>query len=125
MMADLRYFVIHTTDVAGIGSIRDCLNANGDYRRYYDGWESTVENETLAVVATRLYYYDIPKLTLTQMVRHLQVVRQTTPIAGLKVKFGNMEELRGLESRPRESEALRTLRAPKCKPSEPGASPPG
>ena len=94
MMADLKYFVIHTTDVAGIGSIRECLNANGDYRRYYDGWESTVEKETKAIVATRLYYYDIPKLTLTQMVRHLQVVRQTTPIAGLKVKFGNMEELR-------------------------------
>ena len=103
-MADLRYFVIHTTDVAGIGSIRDCLNANGDYRRYYDGWESTVENETNAVVATRLYYYDIPKLTLTQMVRHLQVVRQTTPIAGFKVKIGNMEELRAA--------ALRTPRAP-------------
>ena len=121
MMADLKYFVIHTTDVAGIGSIRECLNAHGDYRRYYDGWESTVEQETKVVVATRLYYYDIPKLTLTQMVRHLQVVRQTTPIAGLKVKFGNMEELRGL----RHIEALSTLRAPKCKPSEPGASPPG
>ena len=105
-MADLKYFVINTTDVAGIGSLKECLNAHGDYRRYYDGWESTLGGppEDRKPIATRLYYYDIPKLTLTQMVRHLQVVRQTTPIAGFKVKIGNMEELRAA--------ALRTPRAP-------------
>ena len=94
MAEDLKFFVVHTTDPASIDSLKECLNAHGDYRRYYDGWESTVEKETNAIVATRLYYYDIPKLTLTQMVRHLQVVRQTRPIAGFRVKIGNMEELK-------------------------------
>ena len=99
MAEDLKFFVVHTTDPASIDSLKECLNAHGDYRRYYDGWESTLgkdpEDPNKRVpIATRLYYYNIPKLTLTQMVRHLQVVRQTRPIAGFRVKIGNMEELK-------------------------------
>ena len=74
--------IIHITS-ENPHKLKDRLELNGLFKMFYDGWESTVEIGR-GVHSTRYYYYDIPHSDLTQMLRHLQNVRED---AVLKIKI--------------------------------------
>lgn len=94
-------FIIHTTD-ARYKSLLTRLLHQSDYKRYYDGHEHTTQAledaltdprdlncTTTGVVSTRYYFYDVPKVALTRMIRHLQNVKTRMELS-VKVKIGSM-----------------------------------
>ena len=60
--------IVHVT-AGNPGTLRQRLDHLGDFKRYYDGFECTINAGE--VQSTRYYYYSIPHTTLLPMLRHL------------------------------------------------------
>ena len=77
-MADNQKYniIIHTTQLGQKEMIKQILN---DFKRYYDGWEPTAEEneETheITVISCRYYYYGVSHSQVKEMVRILHESR--------------------------------------------------
>ena len=65
--------IIHVEIEQDPKGLKTILDTNALYKKYEDGWESTMEarGEQVGVRSTRYYYYFIPHSDLTKMVRFL------------------------------------------------------
>ena len=50
------------------------LHLNGDFKRHYDGWETSVDSTTGKFISTRLFYYGIDHDKMLGLLRHLRQV---------------------------------------------------
>ena len=69
--------IIHVVGDCSI--IKMKLKVRELFKKYYDGWESTVktgEYGSLRIISTRFYYYDITHEDLGNMLRALQNDRE-------------------------------------------------
>ena len=76
-MSTKKNLIIHVTDSSQTkrNELRSKLHMNGDFKRTYDGWESTVDSGVNK--STRFYYYGIEHPKLVGMLKLLHRVGQS------------------------------------------------
>ena len=88
MSQEKKNLILHITS-PDPEDFRDKLEENENFDKYYDGSESTLKDWIR--ISTRYFYYAIPHEDLTDMLRHLQNVREGVVMKVKITKDGNAD----------------------------------